>query len=70
MKHDKHQGKYRNYTIPVTTAIIQRGTVGNKAVSIDGVLYLDAGKLMSAGLMGALAQNWHDFRGSIEEPTD
>jgi hypothetical protein len=66
--HDKYQGR-RAYTVPTTNYTIQRGTVADGAIAIDGVIYLDSVKLLQGkSPLGALSQNWHDFRQDLEEP--
>jgi hypothetical protein len=68
---DKHikVGKYRKYHLPRTSYTIVRGTTQNNAVAIDGLLQLkSSGLLNGRGVLGALTQNFHDFRNDLDEP--
>ncbi len=55
--------------MPRTAYSIQRGTVNFDGISIDGVLQLKASKLLNGkSILGALTQNFHDYRDGLVEP--
>ena len=68
-KHKKTAGLFRAYHMPRTAYNIQRGTVNYDGISIDGILQLKASKLLNGkSVLSSLTQNFHDFRGGLEEP--
>jgi hypothetical protein len=68
-KHVKVFGSIRGFHIPRTAYQIQRGTVGDGAIAIDGVLQLKSSRLLNGkGVLSSLTQNFHDFRVGLEEP--
>jgi hypothetical protein len=68
--HKKTQGLYRSHHMPRTAFTVQRGTVNNDGISIDGVLQLKASKLLKGqGVLASLTQNFHDYRDGWEEPS-
>ncbi len=68
-KHKKTKGTVRDYHMPRTAYTIQRGTVQFDGISIDGVLQLKASKLLNGkSILGALTQNFHDYRDGLVEP--
>lgn len=68
-RHKKTQGKFRAYHLPRTAFAIERGSVNFDAISIDGILQLKASELLNGkSVLSSLTQNFHDFRGGLEEP--
>lgn len=68
-KHIKTFGTVKGYHMPRTAFSIQRGTVSNDGIAIDGVLQLKASSLLNGkGVLASLTQNFHDYRISLDEP--
>jgi hypothetical protein len=68
-KHQKTKGLYRSYHMPRTAYTIERGTTNYDGISIDGVLQLNASKLLNGkGVLASLTQNFHDYRDGLVEP--